>query len=214
MDNDLTQFIDLVVSEQVCNTAYAPFATVTRPPHILSRICLLFSSGTGVHPPSPRLLRFSLGSHFVTNSILPSSSPPPLLFFLPVWAQCWLSVTFQAVSPLLASKLHSCQSSQHPPSPPPHPSRISAPGLKVHPDIAVPWKIALARFLSAYIPKLPIPPKMPTNRLYSTAVHERDTDALNNLIGTRVGFAIACVAAACNPTLFSATLTRSQKIAL
>ena len=67
----------------------------------------------------------------------------------------------------------------------------SAPGIAVHPDIAVPWKISLARFLVNYVPKLPIPPKMPEDRLYNTAVHHRDTDPLNNMIGTRVGFAVA-----------------------
>jgi hypothetical protein len=62
----------------------------------------------------------------------------------------------------------------------------------VHPDIAVPWKISLARFLVNCIPKLPVPPKIPVDRLYTTAVHERDTDPLDNLIGTRVGFAVRC----------------------
>ncbi len=75
---------------------------------------------------------------------------------------------------------------------------MSAPGLKVHPDVAVPWKIYIAHVLSKYVPKLPIPPKMPTDRLYNVAVHDRNTDPLNNLIGTRVGFAVECVETRCS----------------
>lgn len=48
---------------------------------------------------------------------------------------------------------------------------LSDPGLCVGEEVAVPWKVAVGRFLSNVVPKLPIPPAIPARLLYDDPVH-------------------------------------------